>query len=118
MPQVNLSLEIHCDRPSWINSGYVAGNPVADYSVLRQPTYRLYINDDLITERTWYWEDSIYINEDVWVDLPEGIEHKLSVEPVLRNPAQAKFLVFNVQAKTGALKNKQRINDLQFSFNI
>lgn len=118
MPQINLSIEIHCNKPSWINSGYILGNPVADYPVLRQPTYRLYVDDDLITERTWHWGEDIFIKEELWVNLSEGDEHRLTVEPILRNPAQAKLLAFNLQAKTGTLKNKQRVDDLQFSFNI
>lgn len=118
MPHVNLSIEIHCNFPSWVKSGYHLGNHIGDYPVFRQPTYRLFVNDDLITERTWIWEDAIYINEDLWVDLSESITHKLIVQPILKNPAQAKFLAFNLQAKNSTLKNKQRINDLEFSFNI
>lgn len=118
MPHVNLSIEIHCNFPSWIKSGYIFKNPIGDYPVFRQPIYRLYVDNDLITERTWVWEDGIYINEDLWVDLDESTIHKLTVQPILKNPAQAKFLAFNLQAKNSTLKNKQRLNDLEFSFNI
>lgn len=36
-------------------------------------SYRFYVDDDLITERTWAWDNSVYfINEHVLVNLEEG----------------------------------------------
>lgn len=34
-------------------------------NVDQQPAYRLYVNDELFTERTWRWDVNTYINESI-----------------------------------------------------
>ena len=64
------------------------------------PAYRLYVNDELFSERTWIWTD-YYINEIIQVSGPPGtytvrLEHikpclakfKLGETSVIEGPAQ------------------------------
>ena len=44
--------------------------------------YRLYVNDDLLTERTWIWGHDTYIIEDIWVSLPLG-DNRVSIVPII-----------------------------------
>ena len=34
-------------------------------NVEQKPSYRLYVNDELFTERTWRWDVNTYINESI-----------------------------------------------------
>lgn len=55
-------------------------------------SYRLYIDDNLITERTWIWSAQYRIKEHVYVDIEPG-EHTIRVESV-----DKKFTKFFVNA--------------------
>ena len=38
------------------------------------PRYRIYVDNDLITERSWIWKDSITcLQENIWVNLNRGV---------------------------------------------
>jgi hypothetical protein len=43
--------------------------------------YRLYADNDLLTERQWIWNSNTYITEKVHVHLPLGV-HKIRLESV------------------------------------
>jgi hypothetical protein len=46
------------------------------------PAYRLYVNDELLTERTYIWDNSEqYVKEHIVVNLESGV-HTLRLEPV------------------------------------
>ena len=52
------------------------------------PIYRLYINDELFTERTWIWADSeIYLREEIQIDAEPG-EYAIRYELVPPNLAE------------------------------
>lgn len=115
MKEVNITTEVICTIPEWIRTG----RHYSEFDVYQHPVYRLYVNSDLITERSWIYDDSIRaINEDFWVLLPEVATHTLRIEPVLRLPSQAKFLLFNPQSRSVQLKSKTRINNYEFTFMI
>ena len=50
--------------------------------------YRIYIDNELLTERTWRYDSSIAVNEHIQVNLYIG-QHKLRLEPV--NCSQTNF---------------------------
>lgn len=43
------------------------------------PRYRVYVDDDLLTERDFTWDNSIYIRENILVNLESG-SHRLRIE--------------------------------------
>lgn len=55
------------------------------------PAYRVYVNDELFTERTWIWTDS-YLSEMLQIAAEPG-RYEVRVEPV--GPALAKFSLTN-----------------------
>jgi hypothetical protein len=58
------------------------------------PRYRIYVDEDLITERTFVWNsDNQYIEEHVIIDAPIG-QHTLRVENV--DPSLGTFTVENI----------------------
>jgi hypothetical protein len=43
------------------------------------PRYRVYVDDDLLTERDFIWDNQIYVRENILVNLGSGT-HKLRIE--------------------------------------
>lgn len=71
-----LTFQVHC---------YYSGN---------NPRYRIYVDNDLITERTFAWRSGEqYIEEHVIIDAPVG-QHSLRVENV--DPHLGTFTIENV----------------------
>jgi hypothetical protein len=58
------------------------------------PRYRVYVDTDLITERTFVWREDQYIEETVIIEAPAGT-HRLRVENV--DPALGTFSVENIK---------------------
>ena len=61
--------------------------------------YRLYVNDDLLSERTWIWDFNTYILEDIWVSLPLG-DNRVSIAPILDPSNQVRFGLKNFKLNT------------------
>jgi hypothetical protein len=51
------------------------------------PIYRLYIDDELFTERTWTWPDDHYLREEIQIDAEPG-EYNIRYELVPPNLAE------------------------------
>lgn len=62
------------------------------------PVYRIYVNDELFTEREWTWTDH-YLTETLQIEAVPG-EYSVRVEPV--GPCIAKFTVTNNQIGHGS----------------
>jgi hypothetical protein len=70
---VNLSVEVHCLQPivDW-------EHPVVAQKVYSK--YRIYINDDLITERDWVWDQNTYIHEQMLADISLNLTHTVRID--------------------------------------
>ena len=79
----HIIVEVHCVCPTWAklhrNEKY------------RDSKYRLYVDSDLITERTWIWNNSIFLQENLWVSVDRNLTHTLKLEAVTHIPEQARF---------------------------
>ena len=51
------------------------------------PIYRVYINDELFTERTWIWRDGVYLREEIQIEAEPG-EYDIRYELVPPNLAE------------------------------
>lgn len=71
MIETYIDVEVHCLQPRW----------VAD----EHSKYRLYFNDELLTERDWIWSQDIYINENMIVDVVPGLMHTIKIEVIKTN---------------------------------
>ena len=59
------------------------------------PEYRIYVDDDLITERTFSWDsESIYIEEHVIIEAPVG-QHNFRVENI--TPERGTITIDNIK---------------------
>jgi hypothetical protein len=94
MSQVNLKVQVHCLRPSWVD--------------FENNKYRLYVDNDMITERSWIWNTKTLLDENIWVELELDTEHLIKIVPVL-DPINS-FVKFT-------LKNLRINNNLYYNEN-
>ena len=74
--ETHINIEVQCFKPSWVS--------------YEKNKYRLYVNQDLVTERDWRWDLNTVIYEDVWVNIEPGI-HSIRLEPILQANSVAEF---------------------------
>lgn len=103
MAAVNLTVEVHCLKPSWVN--------------YEKNIYRLYVNNDLLTERTWLWKLNTLINENIWLDIPLNSTNTAKLEIILQDNSVAQFALRNLQVVDVPFTSTQ-INDLTISFTL
>ena len=88
MSETRITVEVHALQPRWID--------------IEQPKYRIYVNDDLMTERTWIWDQQTYIEETLWAELASGISHTVRVELIKSKPCNlAQFGLRNLLVNEG-----------------
>lgn len=56
------------------------------------PVYRIYVNDELFTERTWNWPVTWHLTQILQIKAPRG-EYSVRIEPM--QPCMAKFTCDN-----------------------
>lgn len=69
------------------------------------PTYRLFVNDELFAERTWSWIDS-YLEENIQIQAPTG-NYRLRWELV--QPHLAQLTVTNMRVEYGSAQIENSI---------
>ena len=76
-----------------------------------QPVYRAYVNDELFAERTWIWDNDIYLEEQFQIEAEPG-EYQIRYE--LTPPHLAQLTVSNMRVSYGSAtveNNTLRIHD-------
>jgi|LakMenEpi03Aug12_release.lakeMendotaPanAssembly.Ray.scaffolds.fasta_scaffold265499_4 hypothetical protein len=119
MSEINLIFEIHCKRPPWAIENPIDLPTGYQNYLMKFPftsRYRVYINDDLITERTWVWNNNTFLKENIWINSSDN-NYILKIEPVVYVSEQAKFVIDNLHI----IDKKAEINkidDLQVNFTL
>jgi hypothetical protein len=114
MLEVNLIFEVHCYQPSWVK--YLHLYPYNTWET--ESRYRIYVDEDLITERNWNWKwDNILLNENIWVNGDVDSIYTLNLSPVLYNAAQAKFSIKNLKIGN-VLGEMKQLTDLQIEYKL
>ena len=109
MLEVNLLIDVHCWRPNW--------SITYPFSKFTEGKYRVYVDNDLITERSWVWDNNILLKENIWIYSLIGIQNVLKIEPVIFIPEQAVFILGKF--KVGNFQfDSTEINDLQVNFTL
>jgi hypothetical protein len=112
MNTVNLTFEVHACIPSWISH---VQDHIHIKSLLTDNRYRIFVNDNLIVERNWIWDNNIFLIENLWVTA--GLmNYNVKLEPVIYNPAQIKFALKKVNLQNHI--NFYTDNQLELSFTI
>lgn len=77
MIEADIAVDVVCLQPRWI----------AHENVI----YRLYLNDELLTERNWIWEQNIYIREQFLVSVEPYYSNTLKLEVIKDRMSLAQF---------------------------
>ena len=75
--ETHVTREVYALKPTWVHH--------------EKNRYRLYINEDLLTERDWIWELNTSIEEDIWVDLDPAVTNNIRLEPLIQPNSVAQF---------------------------
>jgi hypothetical protein len=59
--------------------------------------YRLYIENNLITERDWNWSNDTFLNENIWISVLKGEQYTVLLDPVIHVNQQADFTIQNLK---------------------
>lgn len=87
MKETTITVQVHALQPGWIEH--------------EKPRYRLYFNDDLITERTWIWDMNTYIEESLIVNAEQGISNTLRLDLLKSDPMHlSQFGLQNLKVNT------------------
>jgi len=62
------------------------------------PSYRLYVNDELFNERTWRWDSYAYLEEMLQINAVPG---KYTVRIEKYHPTKARFTINNMRVELG-----------------
>ena len=109
--ETKINLEVHLLTPNWV---FQEGKPsIMDVDNTR---YRIYVNDDLITERTWIWGNNTFIDENILINVKGGEENTIKFEPVLSGPV-GKFLLKNLRINDIMKETDEESNELTFKIN-
>jgi hypothetical protein len=106
---ISITVEVHALQPAWID--------------VETPKYRLYVNDDLITERTWIWNMQTYIEEYIRVDVMSGISNTIRVELIKSKPMDLsqislQNLKINGHLKSDSSKHRTELSFISYKYNI
>ena len=112
MPEVNLVFDVHGHQPTWVREV----DDVKDFEKdFRNSRYRIYVNNDLIVERNWIWENNVFLRENIWVN-SDSTEYYLKLEPVTYKPIQIRFSIKNLTVNS--LPVDFNIEQLEISFKV
>ena len=104
MNEVNIKVQVHCLKPSWVD--------------FENNKYRLYVDNDIITERSWIWNTKTLLDENIWVELELDTEHSIKLVPIL-DPidSSAKFTLKNLRINNN-LYYTENEEQLELSFRL
>ena len=104
MSQTQILIEVHCLRPSWVAK--------------EDNRYRVYINNELITERTWIWDSKTIIDENIWVSIIPSTLNSVRVEAEpIPSTSMVKFGLKNLRIN-GNIQPDQQDEQSELSFII
>jgi len=69
------------------------------------PIYRVYINDELFTERTWVWKEDFYLREEIQIEAEPG-EYAIRYELVPPNLAELLVTLPVIVSGSGSINDQ------------
>lgn len=104
----SLYLDVLCSQAAWAT---VQG------SNLKSPVYRLYIDEELLIERTWVYGQDDLITEELHLNIELNQFCKIYVELLMQDPDQARFLIRNLRCSTHTV-NVRAQTEHSFTFTV
>lgn len=91
MKEVHISVEIHCLEPRWVEQEH--------------SRYRLYLDDEMLTERDWVWSQDTLIREYLVVEVSQGLTHTIRVDVIKVKPSYLTKLALKNLVVDGVKQN-------------
>ena len=108
MTDTNINFQVFCVRPGWAITNF---DP--KYTDVR---YRIYVDNDLITERTWIWNNDTALHENIYVQFDNNINHKLKLQPVVYREDQAVFKIHQPRSENARFTIVETISPVEMIF--
>lgn len=107
MKLATVTIDVCCSQPEWaVQDLYITKN-----------AYRLYINNELITERTWKYTNGTYIQERITLDSTDkSLKYRLQLAPIIKKIKDCKFTLQNLMSATEI--EHEVVDDLTVIFNF
>ena len=96
---VKLTADISCQQPPWVSTHTKLGNRAF------MSNYRIYIDDELLAERTWVWDNNTFISEQIFVETESNIL-KFRLEPVQTLTELGEYSVNNVHVNDNLISGQ------------
>ena len=61
------------------------------------PSYRVYVDDELFSDRTWIWGRDVYLNQTLQIEAEPGV-YSIQIDNLSNN---AEFLTYNHRVEVG-----------------
>ena len=68
---VNLTVEVHFEKPIY-----------SQYDII----YRIYVNEELMTERTWLWDLKTFLKENICINVNSDTVYTIFLDSILSSP--------------------------------
>jgi hypothetical protein len=78
MNEVKISIQVYCEK-------------CASWAPYENNRYRIFLNNDLFTERNWIWDCNTAIVENMLADLQPGSTNQLRLEPIYQPDTVIRF---------------------------
>jgi len=106
MYSATLTIDIHRIQPPWVSADLL----------LNKNAYRLYVNDELLTERTWSFGDDLYVKEHIVLD-SDNTNYNYTLKVLSAGIAPyTKFILKNLTSATEI--NQEVLNENTIVFNF
>lgn len=103
MERYRVQFEVDCDMKLWITTG-------KQNQYLTTPKYRIYANNELITERTWIWQTTYFLDEMFWIEVnSDTVDIELTEHWLAKNAGSFKISNIRINEKpaTFTIKNNK-----------
>ena len=111
MDTINLIFNLHGTIPKWVEN-----QKIQSYEKnFLNSRYRIYVNNDLIVERNWLFDNNIFLRESLWLNCILK-EYTLKIEPIVFNLNQIKFFIKNPKVNNKSIDFNP--DQLELSFTI
>jgi hypothetical protein len=87
---VSIILEVHISLSEFKNRILSKNTDI-------QEEYRIYLDDTLMTERSWIWSNDVFIKENMYVNIDLSARHRIRVERV-QDRGNTKFELKNIHS--------------------
>lgn len=91
----HLELSVNCQRPAWASDERLRA--------ITTPSYRLYIDDELLTERTWIYSDRDYLREVMYLNIINDV-HKIHLESIGTDSVTAQFSLTDLTSNSHSVQ--------------